>query len=288
MPVLFDDLWDYQNPGETEDRFRQLLPAAEAKSDLSYRLQLLTQIARAEGLQREFDAARSTLDAVADEMEGAPAVVRVRWLLEKGRLERSSGNPEASKPLFLEAWELAGPPELDFYAGDAAHMLGIVEGRDESLAWNEKALARAETSADPMAQRWRGSLANNIGWTYFEAEEYEPALKHSERALEIREEAGKVDNIRIAKWCVAKAYRVLGRTDEALAAQQALLAEYEADGETSGYTQEEIGECLLALGRDDEAVPHFAAAWQELHQDQWLADAEPERIARLKELGRVE
>lgn len=288
MPVLFDDLWDYQNPGETEDRFRQLLPAAEAKSDLSYRLQLLTQIARAEGLQREFDAARRTLDAVADEMEGAPAVVRVRWLLEKGRLERSSGNPEASKPLFLEAWEVAGTPELDFYAVDAAHMLGIVEGRDESLAWNEKALARAEASADPLAQRWRGSLANNIGWTYFEAEEYEPALKHFERALEIREEAGQVDSIRIAKWCVAKAHRVLGRTEEALAAQRALLAEYEADGETSGYTQEEIGECLLALGRADEAAPHFAAAWRELHRDEWLRDAEPERIARLKELGHVE
>lgn len=288
MPVLFDDLWDYQNPGETEDRFRQLLPAAEAKSDLSYRLQLLTQIARAEGLQREFDAARHTLDAVAEEMESAPAVVRVRWLLERGRLERSSGNPEASKPLFLEAWELSATPELDFYAVDAAHMLGIVEGRDESLAWNEKALAKAEASADPMARRWRGSLANNIGWTYFEAEEYQPALKHFERALEIREEAGKVDNIRIAKWCVAKAHRVMGRTEEALAAQQALLTEYEADGETSGYTQEEIGECLLALGKADAAAPHFAAAWEELHQDQWLVDAEPERIARLKELGRVE
>src|SRR4051794_32155876 len=44
----FDTLWDYAQPGETEERFRELLPAARASGDRNYHLQLLTQIARAQ------------------------------------------------------------------------------------------------------------------------------------------------------------------------------------------------------------------------------------------------
>jgi hypothetical protein len=38
------------------------------------------------------------------------------------------------------------------------------------------------------------------------------------------------------------------------------LAELDALGETDGYVLEEIAECLLALGRGDEARPLFARA----------------------------
>ena len=41
----FDTLWDYQNPVETEQKFRALLGDAQ-EGDLSHYLQLLTQIAR--------------------------------------------------------------------------------------------------------------------------------------------------------------------------------------------------------------------------------------------------
>ncbi|HZF20994.1 MAG TPA: hypothetical protein VEZ43_00835, partial [Dongiaceae bacterium] len=44
----FDSLWDYDRPGPTEKRFRELLPAALDSLDISYLSELLTQIARAE------------------------------------------------------------------------------------------------------------------------------------------------------------------------------------------------------------------------------------------------
>lgn len=44
-------------------------------------------------------------------------------------------------------------------------------------------------------------------------------------------------------------------------------------GEASGFTFEEIGECLLALGRADEARPYFAQACAALSNDAWLAAA---------------
>src|SRR5438105_5024377 len=63
-PVDFDALWDYSQPGETEARFRALLPQAEASGDVSYLAQLLTQIGRAQGLQGNFEGASHTLDRV--------------------------------------------------------------------------------------------------------------------------------------------------------------------------------------------------------------------------------
>src|SRR5690606_19946505 len=53
----FDALWDYSQPAATETKFREILPLAQESGDLSYRLQLETQIARALGLQQKFDEA---------------------------------------------------------------------------------------------------------------------------------------------------------------------------------------------------------------------------------------
>src|SRR5262249_52931333 len=51
----FDALWNYDQPAETERAFREALARTEAAALLGYRLELLTQIARTQGLQRRFD-----------------------------------------------------------------------------------------------------------------------------------------------------------------------------------------------------------------------------------------
>jgi tetratricopeptide (TPR) repeat protein len=79
--------------------------------------------------------------------------------------------------------------------------------------------------------------------------------------------------------------RALGRIEEALAMQQALFAEYQQSLEEDGYVSEELGECLLALGRPAEARPHFQYAYALLSQDLWLPESEPDRLARLQQLG---
>jgi hypothetical protein len=53
----------------------------------------------------------------------------------------------------------------------------------------------------------------------------------------------------------------------------------------NGFVFEEIGECLLALQRGEEAKPYFAKAYEVLSQDVWLVKNEPDRITRLKQLG---
>ena len=81
MPQLhFDALWDYQHPDQTEAAFRQLLPQAEHNHDRSYHLQLLTQIARTQGLQRQFAEAHKTLDKVKELLSRELVVPTIRYL----------------------------------------------------------------------------------------------------------------------------------------------------------------------------------------------------------------
>src|ERR1700756_1076587 len=96
----FDKLWDYSHPDVSERRFRDLLPAALDSLDISYLAQLLTQVARAEGLQRKFQAAHETLDRVEKGLaKDADDKTRVRYLLERGRVFNSSGNKDVARPL---------------------------------------------------------------------------------------------------------------------------------------------------------------------------------------------
>ena len=155
----------------------------------------------------------------------------------------------------------------------------------ETIRWNERALELAEASEDERAQRWQASLLNNLGWARHDGGDYEAALSLFERALTERQKRGSDRETRIARWCVARCLRSLGRLEAALAQQRALLAEGKAAGEAVGFTQEEIGECLLALGRGEAARPYFARAYAALSGDAWLVAEEDARLARLRRLG---
>ncbi|SYZ74064.1 conserved hypothetical protein [Candidatus Zixiibacteriota bacterium] len=286
--VDFDSLWNYDNPAETENKFRELLPDIKISGDTGYYAELLTQIAHTQGLQQKFDSAHATLDTVQKLLESAGERAHVRYLLERGRVFNSSGKAADAVPLFAQAWELALKEHFDFYAVDAAHMLGIAAPAGQQMAWNEKALALAEKSSDPRARKWQGSLYNNIGWTYFDQKKYYTALDLFQKAVDFRREQGAPIPLRIAEWCVAKTYRMLGKVDTALAIQQRLQKEWQESGDDNdGYVYEELGECLLALDRADEAVPHFAKAYEILSKDIWMTRDEPARLERLKELGKV-
>jgi tetratricopeptide (TPR) repeat protein len=292
QPPDIDVQWDLERPAEMEARFRAILARADdatAPAPLSlerpYRAELLTQIARTEGLQRRFADAQRTLDQADTLLTDADRRARVRYLLERGRVHNSAGEAPASRPLFLAAWELALAAGEDFHAVDAAHMLGIAGVEEERILWHERALALAERSTDLLARGWRSSLLNNLGWIYHDAGDTEQALVLFQQALALREEEGQAREIRIARWAVARALRSLGQTNEALARQQELLRQGEAAADPVPYVHEELAECLLALDRMDEAQPHFVRAYALLSVDPWFAANEPARLNRLRRLG---
>jgi tetratricopeptide (TPR) repeat protein len=280
-----DRLWDYDAPMKSERRFLRRL--GETPEGTEARVQVLTQIARAQGLQRKFAAAHATLDEAERGLTQAMGLGRVRCLLERGRVHNSAGEPEAAGPLFREAFAAAKAIGADFYAVDAAHMLGICEPAERQTQWHQEAMALAERSADPRARGWLGSLYNNLGWTLHDQADYAGALKLFEKAEVFRAGQGKVKELLIARWCVARCLRSLGQVEEALERQRALLEAHAAVDSEDGYVAEEIGECLLALGRAEEARPWFGSAHAALARDAWLAANEKPRLERLRRLAQA-
>ena len=282
--MTIDRLWDFDDPAGSEGRFRDGLATATGDE----RLELLTQLARAQGLQRRFAEAHGTLDEVARSVGGAGPRVHIRLLLERGRVYRSSGSRESAIPPFTEALERATNANEAGLAVDVAHMLAItVSDPAERVAWHERGIAMAEASDDPGARRWLPSLRNNLGWSRFESGRYADALDEFERALAERRASGDAKATRIAEWAVARTLRALGRLDDALAMQRRLLDEWRAEGGRPPYVNEELGECLLALGRESEAVPYFAEAHRLLSADRNFTASEPERLARIGRLARL-
>lgn len=281
-----DGRWDYAKPEVSETRFREALGQYPANSREA--LEIATQVARAQGLQRRFDAAHATLDRIEPQLERVDARVRIRYLLERGRAFNSAGAPSKAVPLFRQAAEVATRADRDgdaFYRIDALHMLGIASPASERLDWNLKALATAEGASEARARAWRGSLYHNVGWTYFERGDHGTALGYWEKALAVREAGSDTGRLRVARWTVARGYRALGRLEDAERLQRELAAENAKAGEEDGYVYEELAELALARGDRAAASPWAAKAYALLREDAWLAATEPARLKRLADLG---
>ena len=225
-------LWDFDDPAGSEQRFR----AAAAAADGEERAVLLAQVARTLGLQERYAEGHAVLDGLV--VSGPRVAAHVE--LERGRLLRSSGNPDASCAHFDAAEQAASAAGDDALRVDALHMRALVAPVDERLALTEHALEVAGRSSDPAARDWDASLLNNIGMVHADAGDWPAALTSFEQALVARERIGREDETRVARWMVAWALRHLGRTAEALAMQRALRADLDAAGLADPYVDEEL------------------------------------------------
>ena len=276
-------LWDFNDPAKSEANFRRLLTQTADQADLTYQLQIKTQLARSLGLQKKFADADAVLDEVEKQLDEAPPIVRVRFLLERGRVRNSSGNPEVAKPLFEQALSVAEESGEDALALDALHMVAIACQGREALEWNLRGIKIAEASENPKARGWLGPLYNNTGWTYHDDfKEYEKALDLFQKGVKFRTEQGQVKETQIAHWCVARALRSLGRVKEALEIQEKLKAEHAAAGTKDGFVQEELAECNLILGNPEAAQAAAALAAEQLAEMDWFKEEHPKRIERMK------
>jgi tetratricopeptide (TPR) repeat protein len=209
----FDTLWDYAQPAETERKFRQILPTAQASNDPSYLAQLLTQIARTQGLQGRFDDAHATLDGVLAILRDNLKLARVRYLLERGRVFNSSGKPAQAMPLFVEAAEMATREKLSRYAIDAVHMMAIVDPDPrKQVEWNLKGIAMAQD--DPSQRGWLWSLYNNIAESHALLNENQIALDYILKLIEYQQSRGEVDPYTLKD--KARFLRLTGHAEQAL------------------------------------------------------------------------
>jgi tetratricopeptide (TPR) repeat protein len=160
-------LWDFSDVDGSEQRLRAALAA---EGDDRGRAEVMTQLARIDGLRGRYAQGRRLVDE-AEALAGDDDVVRARLLLERGRLLRLSGDLAASLPLFEEAFETALHARQDFIAADAAHMAALA---GDMTTWTQRGLDLAEQSS--AAVPWIAMLLNNLGWWRLQRGEYVDAL----------------------------------------------------------------------------------------------------------------
>jgi len=291
----FYPLLKWHKAADTEKVLREILPKAREANDPNYLGELLTQIARARGLQKDYEGAHKLLDEADEILKGTGCEIgRIRSALERGRTLNSSGHPDNSRSYFIRAYVESLQAGADLCAVDAVHMLAYIlkletdAEKEEAIAWNDLAIHIAQQSKQERARAWLATMYQNQGYTRQQRGEYDLAMGLFEKMLAFCNEQKNVKRALIAKWFIGQTLRKSGETEKALEAQLAVLAEYEAAGEVeAGYTSEEIGECLWALDRKDEAKGYYKTAYEKLSKDDWLVEHEPDRVKKLKERGGV-
>jgi tetratricopeptide (TPR) repeat protein len=208
-------LWDFDDLDGSEQRLREQL---DRESTDAGRAEVLTQLARVEGLRERFNRGEELIYQ-AEALAGDSLVARIRIDLERGRLLRSSGDAYGSMPHFEAAYNAAIKGGEMFMAVDAAHMCAIAAGdRGSRLGWTQRGIEIAEASTDRNVSYWLGPLYNNLGVDHADAGEKKAALDAFQRALEIRRRYPEnLQAIQWAKEAVAEALRALGRDEEAKA-----------------------------------------------------------------------
>ena len=216
MSIDIRDFWDFSDPAKSERCFRELLVIGNL--DREDELELWAQIARTYSLRQDCDTCHSILDSHWNEAISAGGRPKASFELERGRAFRTGKQLQEA----LEFFQSASECDVEDLRIDALHMLAIDSDPQTSHRIHIQALTLARNSQSPWAQRWQGTLLNNMGWSHFGAEQFDEALQCFLEAQAQREIQGKTDQINVAKWCVARCLRALGRLEEALNIQLAL------------------------------------------------------------------
>jgi tetratricopeptide (TPR) repeat protein len=263
MAIDLNSLWHFDDPGQSEQRFRAALTSATGDDAII----LQTQIARSYGLRGDFAKAREVLKDLEPQLPAAGAEARARHSLEFGRTYASAAHPpetqtseakEQAREAYKQAYEVAKRGGLDGLAVDALHMLAFVDTEPaDQLKWGQQALAIAQASSQPAAKKWEASLRNNIGYALYQLGRYDEALDQFKQAVVLREKGEDAQARRIAHWMVGWTLRALNRIDEALEIQLRLEREHEAAGAPSPYVFEEL-ELLYRAKGDRERADHYA------------------------------
>lgn len=255
-------IWDLLPTAEEAlKRFQEMLQEFQNVSPESTRLemdvkmcldqidrgQILTQLARTQGLMGKFDGAHKTLDEaekIAKDAKNIPvasspfeqelAILNARIELERGRVVNSSGNSASSIRYFKNALNYASSSTehisteasadksareyisiLLYLTVDSLHMLAFVqdtkEDREES-ARRDLEIAEREAN-DPLVRRWVGPLLNNSAWDTVESGDFEKAVSVFQRAVEARKEV--LDDLEHEGW-----YSILTAADKATAKEK--------------------------------------------------------------------
>ena len=275
-----DQIWatfQYDFPAQTIAQFQALADEAGKRGDADAQAIYLSQMARAEGVRKNLDAADAILDRAEKLAKGDGARERIK--LERARILRRRGRTKAAREAFVGVYDTARKlglhPNLPI---DAAHMLALMSEGNEAKQWTERGFTLAESSENPLVNRWVGVLAWNLAGSYEEQGNHAMAALYYSRSLASRVTHSNAAVLRTTEHALARQLRFLGACRETIGIETRLLSqEPEKDAAPQLY---EIAECRSSLGEKQEASAFAARALKVLGK----GDAPPEIMERLRSM----
>jgi tetratricopeptide (TPR) repeat protein len=283
-----DGFWNFDNLPQTESRIQMMLPSEGPWK--AEQVEALTQLAHAQVLQNKMPEAKATLiqaQQLIALLEPAERIrPEIRWLLEQGRVFCLSMTPSKAIECFGQAWTLANKNNLTFFAIESALMLAITQPLKSRQQWLEMALDLAEKATSEQCKLWLAQLYLMQGWHYFDVHRFDKALEFFEKSVARPRFPGDNQKVVVSKWSAARAIRALGRFDEAMAIQNSLLNELTEKGQENGHVYLEIGECMQAQQKHEEAKAFFEKAYKLLSADQWYSDNRNFELSRIQYISK--
>jgi len=253
--------------------------------------EVFTWLGRAEGALGRFGDARTSLEkaekGIEDEAVISAPALKIRWLIERARLYILDKTPYQARNLLVNAWELARKTGEDSLAIETAQLLSVSESLKSQQEWIARALEVAEKSQAEKAKHWLGSLYVAMGLKLYDLRQFDKALAAFEKSSHFSHEQGLERESLGARCLGGKVLRTLGKLEEALEVQKAVLLQLDQAGWRDGRVYEEMAEIHHTLKHEAEAQQYFELAYRELSSDAWIVDNQPVQIKRLRSLGKV-
>ncbi len=277
----YDGYWNSDDLMATEIKIRELSATSP---------EALAQLARVQGLQGNLSGARETIELARKAIfeSGQPVDKRseLRWNLEQGRILCLMMTPAKALNFFTSAWLQAQELGEVYFSIDAALMLSIIRPPKFQNEWLQKAIELAENADIPQAKMWQAQLYTMDGWHSFDFRQYDKALASFEKAFAKSLSVNSDAKTYTIQWCVGRALRALGRSEEALAIQKSLQTKMSATGRASGHVVLEIAENMQVMGNTEEAKQYFEQAYNELSGDGWYSDNKASELSRMHYLAK--
>ena len=223
--------------------------AAGAEEDDGLRAELLTQLARVDGLRGDFEEGERRVRE-AEALAGSSQRAGIRIDLERGRLLKLERRSRGRAPAVRACDRARRRSKESSSSRRMRRTWPRSRLRPRGAARVDEARHRDLAESGDGGRYWVGPLLNNLGWDQFEAGEHEAALASFEQALEHR--LGDPENreaIAFGRYAVAKAQQALGRHAEAAEQLELAVAWTEAEGAPDGWYHEALAESAAALGR---------------------------------------
>ncbi len=289
MRLKISDMWDFSDPEACEKKFLEKMKEHSKSAFDVWELQ--TQVARALGLQGKFIQAFHVLDSIQAGFEYAPTckskdLVGIRYNLERGRILLLDKRISESIRYFRFALKLALKIEADDLSVDAIKMLLSVTCVNERIELGLKGINIASEKGNENLHYSIGEMATGVGQAYLEKQDYQKAIEQFMHARDIFSKAFDADNVRVIRRLICIAQRYLGQHKEALLELRAQEEWLKKSGNIDGIVFEEIAENLLALGHSSSSI-YFSKALKCFETQLLIADMDPKRITRIRELART-